>query len=222
MKSAFAPAICAIAATLAVPFGLRAQGAVVPPDVKAFAAQYVAAHNSKDEARLLATNFPPTRACITPANKDVYSEIARKDMRDSIPPNYVLTFTPVNEGNLKALADFGYFLVKPERELHIDYQYPNTNDGGLLILYLVYRDGRWMGAFPCMTEHAIQDFRDNAPLRQHYRTLAAAIKDPLRSQLIAMLRVHQLGEAETRYRKVTGCDMKMAVLVLDELRDQTN
>lgn len=220
MKSAVAPVICAIAVTLAVPFSLCAQNANIPPEVKAFAAQYVAAYNSKDETQVLSMDLPQSRACLTPANKDVYSEIARTDMRDSIPPKYILSFLPVNEGNLKALASYGYFLVKPERELHIDYQYPDSNDGGLLILYLVRRDGRWTGDFPCMTDHAIKDFRDNAPLREHYKKLADAIKEPLRSELVAMVRKHQSGEAQTRYRTATGCDMKTAVLVINALKWQ--
>lgn len=220
MTSAIAPVICAIAVTLAVPFGVRAQDASIPPEVRAFAAQYVAAYNSKDETRVLSMDLPQSRACITPANKDVYSEIVRTNMRDSIPPKYILSFLPVNEGNLKALASDGYFLVKPERELHIDYQYPDSNDGGLLILYLVRRDGRWMGDFPCMTEHAIKDFRDNAPLREHYKKLADAIKEPLRSELLAMVRKHQSGEAQTRYRTATGYDMKTAVLVINALKWQ--
>lgn len=220
MRSTILPAICAVAVTLAIPFSLSAQNAKIPSDVKAFAAQYVAAYNSKDESRILSMNLLQSRACVTPATKDVYSEIARTEMRDSIPPNYILTFSPVNEGNLKALASSGYFLVKPERELHIDYQYPNSDDGGLLILYLVRRDGRWTGDFPCMTEHAIKDFRDSAPLREHYRKLATAIREPLRSELLAMLRKHQSGEASARYRKATGSDMRTSMLVINALRDQ--
>lgn len=220
MRSAIAPAICATAFTFTLPFSLPAQNAGLPPDVKDFAAQYVAAYNSRDEGRVLALDLPESRACVTPANRDVYAEIARGNMRDSIPPKYILSFTPVNEGNLKALASQGYFLVKPERELHIDYQYPNSDDGGLLILYLVRQNGRWMGDFPCMTPQAIKDFRDNAPLRQHYKSVATAIKEPLRSQLLAMLRNHQSGEAETRYRQSSGCDMRTSMLVINALKDQ--
>jgi hypothetical protein len=220
MKAAFPAAICGLAISFAFASCLGAQDANVPPDAKTFAAEYVAAHNAKDEARLLAMNLPQSRACITPANKDVYDEIAHKDMRDSIPPNYILSLVPVNEGNLKALANDGYFLVKPERELHIDYQYPNSNDGGLIILYLVRQNGRWTGDFPCMTERAIQDFRANAAARAHYSKIAAAIAEPLRSELLAMLRRHQSGEASERYQKATGSDMRTSMLVVSALQDQ--
>jgi hypothetical protein len=216
------PLICGFALTLAFASCLQSQNSdlPVPPDVKAFAAQYVAAYNSRVEARLLSLNLPESRACITSANKDVYDQIARGMMRESVPPDYVVSLMPVNEGNLKALASQAYFLVKPQRELHIDYQYPDTNDGGQLVLWLVHQGGRWMGDFPCMTEASLKDFRDSAAAREHYRTVAAAVKGPLRSELLAMLRKHQSGEAAERYQKATGSDMRTAMLVVNALQDQ--
>jgi hypothetical protein len=155
-----------------------------------------------------------------PANKDVYDWTARMGMRDSVPPQYLLSLTPVNEGNLKALASRMYFKVKPERELHIDYQYPNANDGGQLILWLVRRNGRWTADFPCMTPQGLKDFRDNAAACKHYEAIAATIKEPLRKELLAMLRRHQSGEAAERYRKATGSDMRTSMLVVNALGDE--
>ena len=189
----------------------------VPPDVKAFAAAYVAAYNSKDPGRVMALNVPEWRACITPANKDVYDELLRQLLRDPITPGYLLSLMPVNEGNLKALARQAYFPVKPERELHIDWQYPNTNDGDQVVLYLAHQNGRWMTDSPCMTAMAIKDYRDAAVDREKYKAQAAAIKEPLRSELLAMVGKHQLGEAEQLYQKAAGCDMKTAMLVVNAL-----
>lgn len=220
MQSRLSPAHCALALIFAASSTLRAQDAAAPADVKAFAAEYVAAYNSKDESRLLALYLPESRACITPANKDIYDTMASVSLHDQVAPGYLLSFTPVNQGNLKAFAADMYFAVKPESELHIDYQYPNTRDGGQLILWLVRRNGRWMSDFPCMTEQGIKSFRDNASAREKYKTMAAAIQEPLRSQLIAMLRQHQLGEAEERYQKATGSDMRTSMLVVNALQEQ--
>jgi len=220
MKAGFLMAVSVMALALAAGPGLRAQDSPVPPEVKAFAAQYVAAYNAKDPARLQSLYLPQSRACITAASKAVYDEMASMEIRDRVPPDYMLSLMPVNQGNLSALAADMYFLVKPERELHIDYQYPHTNDGGQLILWLVRQNGRWMSDFPCMTEHGIKSFRDNAAARERYKTIATAIKEPLRSQLIAMVRAHQIGEASTRYRQATGSDMKTAMLVVNALQAQ--
>lgn len=220
MKTRVLQAIPVGAFFLSVTLSLPAQNTGAPPDVQAFAAQYVAAFNAKDMARLESLYIPQSRACITPANHDVYDESLRMQMRDSIPPNYLLSFMAVNEGNVKALASLATFPVQPERELHIDYQYPETNDGGQIDIWLVRQNGRWMADFPCMTAQAIKDFRDSAADREHYKAIASAIKEPLRSQLLAMLRAHQSGEAATRYQQVKGGDMRTAMLVISALEDQ--
>ena len=212
--------ICVVALSFMVALNGRTQDTSVPPDVKAFATQYVAAFNAKDKARIESLDLPQSRACITPANKDVYDALLSLRMRDSVPPGYKLSLMPANEGNLKALESEAYFLVKPERELHIDYWYPETNDGGGHVLWLVHQNGRWMADFPCMTAHAIKRYRDDDATREHYKALAAAIKEPLRSQLLAMLRVHKTEEAETRYQQVFGGDMRTAMLVINALYDQ--
>lgn len=212
--------IGALALTLSAPFRVHAQNEDAPPDVKAFAAQYVAAFNSKDVTRLQSLNLPQSRACITPANKDIYDWVLAMQTREPVPAKYMLSWMPVNEGNLKALADIEYFPVRPEHELHIDYQYPETNDGGQLVIWLVHQNGRWIGDFPCMTEHGVKNFRDNAAAREHYKAIAAGIKEPLRSELLTMLRAHQTGEAETRYQKVTGSNMRTSMLVVNALQDQ--
>jgi len=219
MKSGLLQAISVVALLFALSRHVEAQNTSVEPDVKAFAAQYVAAYNSKNELLLLSQYAPQSRTCVTPANKEIYDSLSRH-LRDNVPPDYMLSLTPVNEGNMKALATYMYFLLKPERELHIDYQYPGTNDGGQLVLWLVHQNGRWMADFPCMTQQGIKDYLDNASAREHYKTIAAEIKEPLRSELLAMLRQHKTGEAETRYQQVTGGDMKMAMLVINALKEQ--
>lgn len=191
-----------------------------PPDLRAFAAQYVAAFNARDQARVESLYIPESRACITPANHDVYDAVLATEMRDPVPPQYTVAFMAVNQGNLKALSTLGTFPVPPERQLRIDYQYPNSNDGGQIDLYMVRRDGRWLSDFPCMNAASMQSVRDNIKGREHYKALAAAIKEPLRSQLLTMLRAHQSGEAETRYQQAKGGDMRTAMLVIDELKDE--
>ncbi|MGB0063626.1 MAG: hypothetical protein WBP85_04200 [Terracidiphilus sp.] len=220
MRPSFLQTICSVALLFAAAFNLPAQSSPVPPDVKAFAAQYVAAFNSKDLARFKSMQIPQSLACITPENKDVYDWLLAAQMRDSVSPNYRLSLMQVSDQNLKALASEEYFPVKPEHELHIDYEYPGTQDGGTILTWIVRQNGRWMADFPCMTSKAIEDFRADAADREQYKKLAATIKEPLRSELLAMLRVHKTGEAETRYQQASGTDMRTSVLVINALQDQ--
>ena len=214
---------------LAIALGLlevgsaRAQTAQgVPGDVKNFVAQYVAATNAKDTARLRSFLYPKSLVCIMPENKDYYDAMA-SHIGEPIPPNYKFSVMPVNEGNLKALEGMGQrWTVKPMQELHIDYQ--QGDDVGSYIVYLIHENGRWFQDFPCATDAAIKQYRDNAVANEaalaHYKALAADIKDPLRSELLGLLRAHETGRATDRYHEATGQDYKTSMYVMNELKTQ--
>ena len=214
---------------LAIALGLlevgsaRAQTAQgVPGDVKNFVTQYVAATNAKDTARLRSFLYPKSLACIMPENKDYYDAMA-SHIGEPIPPNYKFSVMPVNEGNLKALEGMGQrWTVKPMQELHIDYQ--QGDDVGSYIVYLIHENGRWFQDFPCATDAAIKQYRDNAVANEaalaHYKALAADIKDPLRSELLGLLRAHETGRATDRYHEATGQDYKTSMYVMNELKTQ--
>jgi len=145
-------------------------------------------------------------------------------MRDSIPANYTLSVMAPNEGNLKALESMGErWPLKPTQEIHIDYQ--QGDDSGSVVVWLVRENGRWLGDFPCVTDAAIKEFRDNAAknkeLLAKYKAMADGIKEPLRSELLAMLRAHETGRATDRYHAATGHDERTSMLVMNALKDET-
>ncbi|HVB87447.1 MAG TPA: hypothetical protein VNK23_12375 [Candidatus Dormibacteraeota bacterium] len=220
MRLALRRTICGIAFSVAAIPCARAQSAKVPPDVRAFAAQYVAAINAKDVTRIRSYFVPQARACITPENKEVYDSVLAMQLTDHIPQGYTLTSPPVNLSNLKALSDVQYLPVKPERELRIDYRYPGTTDGGVVVLWLARRNGRWMDDHPCITAHGLKIYRENAAAREHYQKLAKEIKEPLRAELIGMLRARQTSQAEFRYHQATGSDLQTSMLVINALQEQ--
>jgi hypothetical protein len=161
-----------------------AQSPAAPPDVKMFVAQYVAAFNAKDMARLHALYHPKSLACITAENRSFYDDEITTEWRDPIPTNYSFSISPVNEDNLKAIEQFGTFPVRPDQETQISYQ--DGDRGGSVIIYLVRVSGRLLEDYPCATDQLIKQYRDNAPARAHaaahYKALAGAIAAPLRSQ----------------------------------------
>ena len=213
----------AIALGLLEVSSVRAQTAQgVSGDVKNFVTQYVAATNAKDTARLRSFLYPKSLACIMPENKDYYDAMA-SHIGEPIPPNYKFSVMPVNEGNLKALESMGQrWTVKPIQELHIDYQ--QGDDVGSYIVYLIHENGRWFQDFPCATDAAIKQYRDNAVANEaalaHYKALAADIKDPLRSELLGLLRAHETGRATDRYHEATGQDYKTSMYVMNALKTQ--
>jgi len=208
--------------TLAFACCASAQTQPVPEDVRAFAARYVAAINAGDAARILAMYNSQSLACITPENKDFYDTVMPIHPSDHVPPGYTVSLLPVNQDTLRVLADTETFPIKPLNELHIDYQ--QGEESGTVILWLVRENGRLMGDFPCATESALKQYRDQAPQRReleaHYKSLAAGIQQPLRDELLALLRDHKRSSAITRYREASGQDYKTAIFVLNDLAQQ--
>ena len=224
MRNAIRRTLCVFVLSLVAVCGAQAQSQAVPGDIKAFGAQYVAALNSKDAARLLALQHPKSLACMTPENKDFYDWTMAMQMRESIPANYMLSAMPPNENNLKALESMGeQWPIKPAQEIHIDYQ--QGDDSGSVVVWLVRENGRWLGDFPCATDAAIKEFHDGAAARKaaeaRYKALADGIKEPLRSELLAMLRAHETGRATDRYHAATGHDERTSMLVINALKDET-
>jgi hypothetical protein len=197
----------------------NAQSDATPDDVKVLAAQYVAAFNAKDVARLHALYHPKSLACITPDSRSFYDEELAIAWRDPIPANYTINMSALNENNLKAIEQFGAFPARPDQELQINYQ--QGEDGGIKLIYLVRDNGRLYDDYPCATEKILKQYRDDAPARAQravrYRTLAAEIREPLRSQLIVLLREHKTASADTRYKEASGQDYGTSIHVVDVL-----
>jgi hypothetical protein len=224
MRVAARCAICLVAFAAMGGGCVRAQGlSAQPPDIQAFVKQYVAAFNAKDLGRLYALNYSKSAACITPASKDFYDGSLASQMRDPIPANYTVKVSAVDENNLKAIESFGRFPVQPARELHIDYQ--QGDDLGSVVAYLVKENGRWTDDFPCVSEAYLKKFHDDAPenakLMAHYKALADGIKEPLRSELLTLLRAHETATATDRYREASGQNMKTSMFVINALDGET-
>ena len=195
----------------------------VSGDVKDFAAQYVAAFNAKSVARLNALLHPKSLACITPETKSYYDEARAAQLRDPIPANYTFTASPVDENDLKVTTGYWQFPVTPTRKLQIEYQ--QGEDSGTLLVWLVRENGRWFQDDPCATEQALKEFRDDEPARKQriaqHKALAAAIKEPLRSELIGLLREHKTVTATKRYQHATGSDYETSMFVIYELTPES-
>jgi hypothetical protein len=188
-------------------------------DIKSFVGKYVAAFNAKDMTRLHALYHPSVLACFTPETKSYYDGAMAVQWRDPIPASYTFRVMPVNENNVKALESIARFPIPPAQEVQIDYQ--QGDDVGSVTVWLVRENNRLYGDAPCATEQALQQFRDDAPAREEFnarhRALAAAIAEPLRSQLVALVRAHKTGEAVRQYKDASGQDYRMAIFVIDDL-----
>ena len=196
----------------------------VPGDLKNFVTQFVEATNARDMVRQRLLLYPKSLACITPENKDYYDALGGH-VGEPIPPNYKFSVLPVNQGNMKALESMGQrWTVKPAQELHIDYQ--QGDDVGGYVVYLIHENGRWFYDYPCATDAAIKEYRDNAAANEaslaHYKAVALAIKEPLRSELLGLIRAHRTAVAIDRYHEATRQDYKTSMYVLNALKTEAH
>ena len=99
------------------------------------------------------------------------------------------------------------------------------DDVGSVVVYLAKENGRWVDDFPCASEQSMKEFRNDAPenarLLAHYKATADGIKEPLRSELVKMLRAHETGSAIERYHAASGQDRKTSMLVINALKEET-
>jgi hypothetical protein len=222
MKYSASQPVCCFLLMIAFAWCANAQSQVVPAEVRAFAARYVAAINAKDAARIRAMYNAKSLACITPQNQDFYDAVMPVHSSDHVPADYKISMQPVNDDNLKALAASETFPVEPLKELHIDYL--QGEESGTVILWLIQENDRWVGDFPCATEAAPKRYHDQAHKRKeleaHYKALADGIQQPLRGELIALLRDHKRSSALTRYREASGQDYKTSIFVINDLVEQ--
>ena len=125
----------------------------------------------------------------------------------------------VNQNNVKAIESMARFPIAPAQEVQIDYQ--QGDDVGSVTLWLVREKNRLYSDAPCATEHALKQYRDDAPAREaftvRHRAIAAAIAEPLRSQLVALIQAHKTAEAIRQYKEASGLDYRMSMFVIDDL-----
>lgn len=223
MKRAIRCIVCVCVLVALAGLRAHAQNQPSPAEAKAFAAQYVAAMNAKDIPRLLTFYHPKSAACITADTKDYYDGALEFSVREAVPANYTVNVMAVNEGNRKAIESMAKFPVNPTSEMHIDYQ--QGDDVGSVVLWLVRENGHWFADQPCATEQTLKEFRNSAAARKEaqarYKSLADGIKDPLRSELLAMLGKHETGQAIDRYHQASGQDVKTSMLVMNELKAES-
>ena len=91
-------------------------------------------------------------------------------------------------------------------------------------MYLIHENGRWFYDYPCATDAAIKEYRDNAAANEaslaQYKALAAEIKEPLLSELLDLLRAHKTATATDRYHEATGRDYKTSMYVMNALKTE--
>ncbi len=119
----------------------------------------------------------------------------------------------------------GYFEfpVRPSHQIEIKYSLGENN--GIIVLAVVGEAGRWYEVEPCVTRETLKNYRDGEASRranaEKVRALVAAIKEPLRSELKALIREQKYQTARARFEQATGQAPGInGMLVIRELKTE--
>lgn len=187
---------------------------------------YVTAVRAHDPARVLALFHPKVLACRNDSTRDYFDYLASQNLRQVPPAQYKISITPLPASGPAAIlpATMFKYPVQPTHQLQLDWN--NSPTSSVTVMRnIAAQDGRWFMVEACPSAEGMKTFRDGMARRQqqqaHAQALAAKVKDPLRSQLKALLKQGRKIDAAHKYQAATGADLTTAVQVVDILESAT-
>ena len=222
---AFAAALLASASIL--PKDAHADG--IDAAQRAFVDHYVAAVVAHDGENLKRLMHPASLACASEENRDYFDFVSNQDLRNAgaLSGGYELTsFAPL-EAETATLSAMGGLLRNPTPPTHqfqIDTPFDANNQSLTLIRLAAQSDGAWFIVTGCPTEQGLAFFRERmaagAKQQARARALAGDLRDPLLSEIRALLLQHKRVEAIKRYGAASGVDTTAATQVIDALESK--
>jgi hypothetical protein len=180
-----------------------------PSTINEFVKQYVAAINARDVAAYRSLASSSSLACITAESSDYYDRAFQVNLRHPISADYKFTAKEVGKDDKLGFEGYAVFPVRPTQQVQIDYTQGMENSG-TLIFWLIHDNTGWSEVFPCATPATLQKFKADLPeikaSEEKTKALVAGLKEPLRGELIALLKQGKSSTAATRYAESTGQD----------------
>ncbi len=194
-----------------------------PATINEFVKQYVAAVNARDLAAYRSLLSSNSLACINTENNEYYDRAFRVDICHPIPAGYKFTAKEISKDDKLAFEGYAVFPVRPSQQVQIDFTQGMENSG-VVLFWLIHDSTGWSEVFPCATPETLQQFKTRLPgikaNEEKTRALVAGLKEPLRGELIALLKQGKSSTAATRYAESTGQDHQTGMFVVEELEYQ--
>lgn len=190
---------------------------------KAFVERYVQAIQARDFEKYKHMVHPKCRACYTKDNEDFHRDMFQRRL-------WPTHWPVVQDFRAKVLQtlppETSAFLACPARPTHViqlDFSAGEFKSKTVLV-NVALENGSWFEVFGCPTPDALRKFRaartqKDAELARA-ETLFSSLKDPLLSELKALLREDKKVTAITRYRDASGEDLSTAKRVIELLEKQ--
>jgi hypothetical protein len=188
------------------------------------AQSYIAALQAKDPAKIEALLHPAVRACENAATKE-YFDFLRSHAFDNVPgAEYKVNVSPIAKDSLLFVPPKEQFPypVPPIYQFQIDWnRNPDGSDIASVVRAMAPSHGSWFVVYPCPNAAGIKEFRERMAKgweqKEHAKALAADLKEPLKGQLLDLLKQRKRIDAVKAYREATGADLTTASLVMDAL-----
>jgi len=191
-----------------------------PTTIDEFVKAYVASMNAHDLAANRALWHSKSFACMTADSSGFYDRAFKISSRHVIPADYKFTAKPIGPTEKLAFEGYAIYPVRPTQEVQIDYSQGMENSGS--VIFWVVQEGKgWAEVFPCVNPETIQKFKNELPeIKAHeekIKGLVDALQDPLRSELLALLKEGKSSTAATHYAEATKQDHATAMYVIEEM-----
>jgi hypothetical protein len=187
-----------------------------------FVAEYVAAVNARDAERFRRLVHPRSLACVTDANRDFYDDWVARAFRHTLPDTYRLTSVRTIPANAPAMVPPGMAMypLPPTHQMQIDAE-TGPHRSLSIILQVTPSAGAWLQVMPCPTTEGLNAFRAarkaNAAQDARAKDLAAALQEPLRGEISALVKAGKKIDAIKHYQAASGEDLTTAKGVVEAL-----
>jgi len=200
---------------MAVPLWTSIGHAATPPE--SFAREIVKAIQSRNTEQRMAVLHSKSRACIDSMTRPYYDWIFTRQFRYQLPDRFKVTSSPFS-GPTGPLPDKSAYPVKPTHQVQIDFALSPTRN--MSIVVLARNDGnRWFEVLPCPSPETLAGAKRSSAERdrqnRRIQELAARVTEPLRSELMSLIKAGRRIDAIRKYADTTGEELVIAKGVVE-------
>jgi hypothetical protein len=157
------------------------------PEQRKFAHKVAGAMVDKDFAAIKQLIAPSTLKCIG-KHEDFLQDRIRKQFELPMNRNFELTFTKLPP-NVIRNTKYSTYPMPPTHLMGM--RFDTQNGTATVNLTIGQEDGKWYEAQPCPTDLGMERFaklmKMRAQRREHAKAAMAQVKDPIKSQLVALI-----------------------------------
>jgi hypothetical protein len=192
------------------------------PADRTFVGSFVEAINTRSPTLRAALVHSKSRACASGEAGAWWADAAARQARDTLPPTFTWTITPLPAGRPPMFADKFDYPVRPTHLLQLDFE-TAPGQGMTIVLQLAKDGARWAEVVPCAKPETIVEARAARAARarqlERAKALAAGTSPELRDTVVGLFRAGRRLDAFETYARASGEDLATAKVVVEMLAE---